>query len=230
MPGSRASFDEIARVYEAVEHFIVAARNREDRLATAVGALAHDVRADLRAVATVLQQGREGDTKGISLAADVSTLVEQALGRARTMTGDLVLLLGMGSGDRNPPLEADVASVVREACRAASLGTSKRIDPVIERSFSRPVDVHVLDRIVRNLLDNAVRHARAAVTVAVFEGLIVITDDGEGFDFQPMEGAIRPSRGHGYGLDIAFSLAAHIGARVAVERTDQTGTRVLIYI
>jgi signal transduction histidine kinase len=225
-PRAERPLKEIAQVYAAVQRFVSKGHDREERLATAVGALAHDVRADLRAIATVLDQGRneEGD---LALSPDVAQATIATVARSRVLVGDLVLLLGLGGGAASlRPI--DVVPVVEAACRSSALVRAIDIDLVVERSFVRPVDPEVLDRILRNLLDNAVRHARSRVNVTLYEGVIAIADDGPGGLQTP--GASASGIGHGFGFEIARRLAVHSGGRVVIERSGPTGTLVLVYL
>jgi signal transduction histidine kinase len=230
LPPSRAgTFVELERLLGSVRHLVHVSREREHRLETAVGALAHDVRLGLRAVATVVSQGRDSGRGSLVLPSETADLVESELERARTMASDLVVLMR----ERAPrtaaegPL-ADVSSLVQEVATAASAGTDVKVTVQIEKPFSRQTPAALIERALRNVMDNAIRHARTSVIVRVYDGVVAVTDDGPGMGAR--EGSAMTSAMHGYGFEIASRMAELLGGRVVVEQSDDRGTTVLVYL
>ncbi len=104
-------------------------------------------------------------------------------------------------------------------------------------------DTDQLRRVVRNLLENAVRHARSTVTVEVREepgeALLAVTDDGPGIPASERERVFerftrlddaRSARAGGTGLGLAITreiVQRHDGA-VAVDPAVGTGTRMVV--
>lgn len=229
-PAAVPPFEEVRRVVATVNKLTGASRRREHQLATAVGALAHDVRTNLRSVLTVFRQSRvaaDGEARMESSTADV---VERELEKTSLLASDLVLMLRAPERASHRMPAVDVAAVVRDVSEAVRSTTTKDIDVFVERDFERAVDVVTLERGLRNLIDNAARVAATQVIVTVFEGLIVIADDGPGFPAGREGPAHAPSSGHGYGFDIARSLIARLGGRVTIERSGADGTKVLVYV
>ena len=95
-----------------------------------------------------------------------------------------------------------------------------------------------LSRVVRNLLDNALRHAsaRVAVSVRTADGAVImaVDDDGPGVDTQHAERVFerfgraddargRDDGGSGLGLAIVRSIVTDHGGTISVERSHQLG-------
>ncbi len=220
---------ELDRLLTAVRHLVATARGRERRLATAIGALAHDVRTDLRAIATVLAQGRTIAGGDVVIPASTADLLDRELERARSMTSDLVVL--MRSPDTQPvpgPASFDVAGLVEDVVASAAVRSSVALAVEIEKRFERSVPRALIERALRNVVDNALRYARTSVTVRVYDGLVIVADDGPGMKWDQNEALA--SGLHGYGFQIACRLAELGGGRVAVERSDASGTVVLVYV
>ena len=223
-------FEEVQRVGVTVNKLIGASRRREDQLATAVGAMAHDVRTNLRSVLTVFRQSRVGDGGDVRMDTSTADVVERELEKTRLLASDLVLMLRAPQRATHRLPVVEVATVVRDVSEAVRSTTTKHIDVFVERDFERKIDVVTLERGLRNLLDNAARVAATQVVITVFEGLIIIADDGPGFPAGREGPAHAPSSGHGYGFDIARSLIARLGGRVTIERSGADGTQVLVYV
>lgn len=166
---------------------------------------------------------------------DHAALREGVLGATTDMerlVGDLLVTASLDAHTASPPSLIDLDSLVLdEATRArggrALIDTS---EVSAAPAYANPDDVR---RVVRNLLDNAVEHARTSVTLAVevvgtaggADGWaqLLVTDDGPGiapenrhriFDrFYRAESA-RSRGGSGLGLSIARGLAERNGGRV----------------
>jgi signal transduction histidine kinase len=220
---------ELDRLLSAVRHLVETSRGRERRLATAIGALAHDVRTDLRAIATVLTQGRTATGGDVVLPAVTADLVDREIERARSMTSDLVVL--MRSPEMLPvpgPAPVDVAGLVEDVVASAAARSSVALAVEIEKRFERRVPRALIERALRNVIDNAIRYARTSVTVRVYDGLVIVADDGPGMKRDASDAL--SSGLHGYGFQIASRLAELVGGRVAIERSDASGTVVLVYV
>ncbi|MBA8793733.1 signal transduction histidine kinase [Friedmanniella endophytica] len=96
-------------------------------------------------------------------------------------------------------------------------------------------DPRRLDRVISNLVRNALRHGRAPVEIDTQAHRIMITDHGPGFS--PEFLAAGPQRfrqdsthrdGHGLGLIIATGQAGVLGARLSFQNAPEGGARVII--
>ncbi|MEO6145224.1 MAG: ATP-binding protein [Dermatophilaceae bacterium] len=158
-----------------------------DRLATARGRQrafvadsAHELRSPLASMRTQLEVAQrlgEGGELATDLLADVA--------RLSALVEDLLLLARAGS-DARPPSRRESLDVRALLVTAAGRYTDPRVPvsvaggPAVYASVSSDE----LQRVVANLVDNAVRHATSGVTLAVrVEGgraVLTVTDDGPG--------------------------------------------------
>ncbi|WP_349428714.1 ATP-binding protein [Microbacterium sp. LWS13-1.2] len=106
-------------------------------------------------------------------------------------------------------------------------------------------DVRLLGRLVRNLADNAARHARSAVAIGVLERdgqvLLTVDDDGPGVPAAEREriferfvrldeARARDAGGSGLGLAIVRAIAEAEGGSVAVEDSQLGGARFSVVL
>ncbi|MHA6717843.1 sensor histidine kinase [Sphingomonas sp. RS6] len=103
------------------------------------------------------------------------------------------------------------------------------------------IDAPDFDELVGNLIDNAVRHARVRVAIAVWrEGRTIginVADDGPGIPPEARERATAPGvrldergDGHGFGLAIARELAALYGGTLTLDEADQGGLAATVVL
>jgi two-component system, OmpR family, sensor histidine kinase BaeS len=229
--------DEVGEVARAMDGMIAALsaaqleRNRQEearrRLVAAVG---HDLRTPLTALRAALEAVRDG------LAPDPDRYLEAMVGDVEVLDrliDDLFLASRLEAGSIELALEeVDLGELVEGAAEALapvaaerSVGVSVGVGgPVAVRA-----DPVALGRAVRNLLDNAIRHAPADTEVDVDiekdggSALVRVRDRGPGFseDFaarafdpftRPDPSRARADGGAGLGLAIARGIvSAHQG-------------------
>jgi len=195
-----------------------------------LAAVSHDLRTPLTSLRSALELLRDGladdpDRYLGAMQADVVLL--------SSLVDDLFLLATIESGGLTLTLEpVDVAELCDAAVDATRAAAQLRsIDVGLEVGAGAPTEAapREVQRIVRNLLDNAVRHApdgghvRVAVHAADGRVEVEVSDDGPGFsaDFlqrafdgftRADEARTRAGGGAGLGLAIARGLAqAHGG-------------------
>lgn len=212
--------DEAERLREAME-----AARREF-----LASVGHDLRTpltSLRAAIEALQDGLVDDPARYHAAMerDVSTLA--------WMVDEMFLLSVIESGGLALVVEdVDVAELCDEAVEAVQPVADER-DVVVTLDATGPVPGRIatreFGRVVRNLLDNALRHADTAVAVRVRtrpDGAhVAITDDGDGFPAEFVdrvfesfvradEARRRDGAGAGLGLAIARGLVEAMGGTI----------------
>ncbi|EME50460.1 sensor histidine kinase [Amycolatopsis decaplanina] len=211
---TNATLDRLQQAYEQQERFVADASHelRSPLAGLRAGlevALTHTERADWPAVARR------------------SLLDVQRLQR---ITADLLQLAGDPAGF--PEGVVDLADVVGEQVAERALDPG----PEVVSDVDGPVPVSgepvQLERLLRNLLDNAVRHARSSVTVRLRreagEAILEVSDDGPGippadrervFDrFARLDDArARDAGGTGLGLTLARDIVVRHGGSLRAE-------------
>ncbi|NTW41889.1 MAG: two-component sensor histidine kinase, partial [Cellulomonadaceae bacterium] len=102
-------------------------------------------------------------------------------------------------------------------------------------------DAGALARVVRNLVENAARHATGAVQVTLDEGRVTVDDDGPGIAEPDRERVFerfvrldesrqRGAGGSGLGLAIARELAREQGGDIALQPAPAGGLRAVLTV
>jgi signal transduction histidine kinase len=160
--------------------------------------------------------------------ADVRASLEQILRGTERMEAIIETLLAAARADaRAAPGSADAAGAARLAVDAlAPVAQSAGVEVAVtapEPSPSVGADEDLVAQALHPLLDNAVRHARRAVTVAISreraEVVFCVQDDGRGIEDASPESLFEPGTsgagGAGLGLALARRLARSCGGEVS---------------
>jgi signal transduction histidine kinase len=211
-----------------------AARERERIFAADA---AHELRSPLAAIAAIAQAARSG-------ASPEGRTAFEAIARSALEASDVVTdLLTLARGPARRALQCepvDLAAVVARSLRetepvAAARGIELKSSPV---SAIVDGDERRLRELARNLLDNAIRHARANVSIASRRSgrlcEIVVDDDGDGVPPHERERIFgrfyrRANDGAGTGLGLAivrWIASAHDGT-VTVGEAPAGGARFI---
>jgi len=200
------------------------------RQRTFVADAAHELRsplATLRASVEVAQAHPDSyDTAEL-----VADLQGEIL-RMQALVDDLLLLARVGSAP-SERTDVDLADLV--APEAAAGGRSG-LRPVVSGSGRAHVAAAPVGRVVRNLVDNAVRHAVQRVDVSVADGLVRVDDDGAGLAEADRERVFerfvrlddareRDAGGSGLGLAIAREVAREQGGDIVLTASPLGGLR-----
>ncbi|HLY13064.1 MAG TPA: HAMP domain-containing sensor histidine kinase [Candidatus Limnocylindrales bacterium] len=200
----------------------------------------HEMRTPLAAIRATAESSLEPAVRVDDLRADMVRIIEAAE-RLTKITNDLLILASADDRLIEPAKEPfDLSVAVAEAIstfRVAHPGTDQiRVNLVPDlRVRGEPEGC---DRIVTNLLDNAVRYGGPAAAVQVtmsatdHEGVVEVADHGPGIDSQDLDRIFEPfyrvradtggPSGNGLGLAIARSLAERSGGHLSV--TSQAGS------
>ena len=226
---------------DALDFFLRRVEDRQLRQSAWIGALVHDVKTPVAAAANALT----------TVSRDVHTwtgqereLVGRVGSELRHLAGHVQDLLDALRLDREDVElrreDVDVEALVREV---VSLDYG-RPDVTVQaegRGYAFG-DVSLLRRAVENLVANAVRYARSSVTVAVFPGMVRVSDDGPGLpaDLDELAEPFRSetldlggTKVHGGAAGMGLFLARRVlelhDGKLVVERTDGDGTTFLAY-
>lgn len=220
-----AAFNEMA---DAVEQRI----QRERRF---VANVSHELRSPVTAVlgtAELLYNHRD------ELPSRDAQLAAGLVDRANRLSKTLLDLLEIGGGTGAQPLQLDAVDL---AGLVAGLLHERGVAPEVLIGDTPIVttDARLVERVLGNLMDNALTHGRGIRQVALeltsTDVLVHVDDCGPGVSLETAEQLFEPFArgstlvahdGAGLGLAIAREAAAAVGGSVAFGRTPQGGSRV----
>ncbi|MGX1565867.1 sensor histidine kinase [Streptomyces sp. NPDC055506] len=206
--------DEIARLASTTNETLAALETSVERQRRFVADASHELRSPIASLRTQLEVAAAHPEL-----LDLDGAVEDTV-RLQRLAADLLLLARLDAGERPNDAGVDLAGLAREEAEGRT-GVTVDAEPV-EVAGSRGQ----LGRVLANLLDNAQRHARSAVTVSVRrEGdraVVGVADDGDGVPeadreriferFVRLDAArSRDDGGAGLGLAIARDVAVRHG-------------------
>ncbi len=230
--------DEVGALAAAVDDMIAQLESSEEERKILITSVGHDLRtplASLRAAIEAVEDGVAPDPAAYlsGMAKDV-----EHLGR---LVEDLFAYARIESGRYEPTIEAvdlrELADETVEVCSPIADARGVALTVATDVAGSVDVDPAGMGRVLRNLVDNAVRHTPTggAVRIEVFDRGFRVVDDGEGFPSEFRDRAFdrfsradsaRSGGGAGLGLAIARGIVEAHGGRIAIE--DGPGGRVKV--
>ena len=222
--------DEVGRLAATMNRMLGrlegSARHQRDFVAD----VSHDLQSPLAAQRAQLEVAL-AHPDGIDAASLAGELLDSTTEMERLVSDLLVLAAADAAAPLDEPSLVDLEDVVLEEAARARTGTGVRLDT--SRVSAAPARAHraEMQRVVRNLLDNALAHASSAVElrVATEDGRarLDVLDDGPGvpdadreriFDrFHRGDAARSRHAGSGLGLAIARTLAERSGGRLELD-------------
>ncbi|MFD9816205.1 two-component system sensor histidine kinase CseC [Streptomyces sp. NPDC059080] len=233
--GKLADGDTSVRIRDAVGGRI---RDETDDLAWAVDAmndaLQQRIEAERRVTADIAHELRTPVT-GLLTAAELlppgrpSELVRDRAQVLRTLVEDVLEVARLDGYAERAELQ-DVALGEFVGRRVRALNADVRVE--IVRDAEATTDPRRLERILGNLITNAVRHGKPPIDVTVEGRILRVRDHGKGFPEALLKegpsrfrtgSSDRAGRGHGLGLTIAAGQARVLGARLTFRNADELG-------
>ncbi|MFC9319494.1 sensor histidine kinase [Streptomyces nigra] len=221
-----ATHDEVARLALTTNETLAALESSVERQRRFVADASHELRSPIASLRTQLEVGA-AHPELLDLDGAVTDTV-----RLQTLAADLLLLARLDAGERPGDARFDLGALAREHAEGQA-GVTVTADEVPVAGSRAQVG-----RVLTNLLDNARRHARSAVTVGVrAEGewaVVAVADDGDGVPeadreriFERFvrldEARSRDDGGAGLGLAIARDVAVRHGGTLTVGRAPAGG-------
>ncbi|MBB3896733.1 sensor histidine kinase [Roseococcus suduntuyensis] len=226
-----------------------AARAETEQLRTALlTSLGHDLRTPLTSIRGALGTLRaSGDALSADTRADLLLAAEEETARLSRYLSNILDMVRIEHGQVEPRREAvNIPEALEVAVGRARRATGREIAVTAGERLPEPrLDPALLDQILGNVLDNALKFSEAPVRVAArregHEVAIAVEDDGPGIPagdlhrvFDPFFRVTRTDRvaaGTGLGLAICRGLAHAMGGRIAAEspiRPAGGGTRITL--
>jgi len=241
--------DEVRRLAETLNGMLDRLEVGSARQRAFVADAAHELRSPLAAVRTTLEVALvHPDPESLELT--LRTALDEVLRMGR-LVDDLLLLARLDAGAPRRTSEVDLGAVVErvveqvleQAVERRERPSDDAVQVVRELAPVRlSADPDALGRVVRNLVENAVRHADRQVVVAVLPGEPVelrVDDDGAGIPPEDRQRVFerftrldvprsRDTGGAGLGLALVRELVASLGGTVAVETSPLGGARLRV--
>lgn len=226
VPDSR---DEIAALAVTMNEMLARIQAGHDAQKRFVGDASHELRSPLTTIISALEVAA-AHPEVLSADLATTTLMPEAL-RMKVLIDDLLLLAraderGLEIGREDVDLDDLAAGEVERLRRDSALEVRADLEPA--RLTGDPV---ALSRVLRNLLNNAARHAVSQVTVTVRQGsgvvLLEVADDGPGISPADRDRVFdrfvrldsdrsRSAGGTGLGLAIVREIVLAHGGRVSI--------------
>lgn len=217
--------DEVHRLATTMNSLLARMQDASERQRRFTADASHELRSPLANLAAVLEVASAADDP--QQWRDSASELRRELGRMSHLVDDLLLLSQVDSAAPQRTVEVDLDDLVHaEAQRLRQLGTVQVAVPPLP-ALRVAGDPHRLARAIRNLGDNAARHARERVTLSLRrdrrDAVVQIADDGAGVPeaerervferFTRLDDArARDTGGSGLGLAISREIAqAHHG-------------------
>jgi signal transduction histidine kinase len=233
-----AGHDEVWRLARTMNEMLQRLQAAAERQRRFVADASHELRSPLASLRTQLEVRRDYPARGAGSVDDQLAEVE----RMERLVGDLLLLARADERRlvvRSRPV--DLREVVLGEVERAGSRTRVRLDTAGVAAATVHGDREELSRVVRNLLDNAVRFARARVELSISEHdgrvELSVSDDGPGVPAAARErvferfarldeGRARDAGGTGLGLAIVREVVIAHGGSVTVDGAP--GARFLV--
>ena len=225
--------DEIGRLAHTMNAMLARLEDATDRQRRFVADASHELRTPLTDM-----RGRLEVDLAHPDAADWQDTEREVLDDAIALQRLVDDLLALAAADASAPDSSswqpvDLDEIVLREARRLRSRTAHRVDTSGVSGAQLVGSADDLARAVRNLLDNADRHARSTVRVALRETdaiTLTITDDGPGIPDERMDwiferftrldnARARDTGGTGLGLAITHEVVTAHGGSIAVENT-----------
>jgi two-component system, OmpR family, sensor kinase len=250
VPASHDEVGELARTMDGMLQALDEARSEReqslDRQREFVADASHELRTPLTSIQANLELMQIGDGGS----EDDRLALDSALSSTKRMSGlvsDLLLLARADAGRQVATKDSDLTRIAEGALQEVQpLAGDRRLESRLEGPLPLRGNPDELHRLVRNLLENAVRHTPAKTTIELTarrdgdEALLEVVDDGPGlpagmenqvFDrFVRGDGPADTSGGGGSGLGLAIvrAVAESHGGSVEAGRSTYGGARFSI--
>jgi two-component system sensor histidine kinase KdpD len=224
--------EELARQSMAAQQLEAGNRTRTALLA----AVSHDLRTPLAGLRSAAETLRVHDTRlDVAERQELLAAMETSISRLTGMVSDLLDMSRLHTGAVRP-IGADVP--LDEVVRRALAGLEEAERVVVRDLPTAYVDAGLLERVVANLVANALRHSDSVVVEGATRGTRVelrIVDRGRGIApadrariFEPFQRQGDVGTGVGLGLAVARGLTEAQGGTLEAEETPGGGLTMVV--
>ena len=236
------SEDEVARLARTMNAMLARLEDGQARQRRFVADASHELRSP---IASIRQHAEVAlaHPQRVDVVDLASTVLAEDL-RIQHLVADLLLLAAADERSLVRTVHpVDLDDLVFDIARDLRAAAGPRVDTTAVSAARVRGDPAALRRLLRNLADNATRHARTQLAFTVREqdgtAVVVVDDDGPGIPVNDRERVLQrfvrldPSRtrdvgGSGLGLAIVTEIATAHGGRVVVEQGPLGGARIRV--
>ncbi|MFC5721051.1 ATP-binding protein [Streptomyces gamaensis] len=220
-PPPRTPGNEVADISASVDQMANQLQGRLQDEQRFTADVAHELRTPLAGLVMAVGLLPEGEA---------TELVQDRVRAVRGLVEELLEVSRLDAGaEISEPQEVPLGHVVAEAVRVTGAGADVTV--TVRRDAVVQTDPRRLNRILANLLANALRHGRPPVEVVVDGRDITVRDHGPGYPEELLAhgpqrfrtGAPERGGGHGLGLTIALGQARVIGATLRFTNAAEGG-------
>jgi PAS domain S-box-containing protein len=239
--------EDLERALDVEREAAARLRALDEMKDTFLQAVSHDLRTPLAAIlglAITLERGDVGLDEEETR--ELAGRIEHNARRLERLVTNLLDLDRLGRGVLTPAFEpTDLGNLVRRMVAESDPALRDQVEVSTEPVIV-PVDPPKVERIVENLLVNAVRHTprgtpvRVSVTANEHGALIVVEDEGDGVprelrekifeEFRQGTDAPQPSPGVGVGLTLVRRFAEMHHGRAWVEEREGGGASFRVFL
>lgn len=188
--------------------------------------IAHDLRTPVTGLVTAAQLLPEGRA---------TTLVRSQVDRLRRLVEDLLEVAHLDRAEQHLDIVATSTSTLATAAAAA---VSREVPVRVVRDGLVTTDPRRVQRVIVNLVENALRHGGEPVEIIVDGPTLTVRDHGPGYDEEFLRegpqrfrtGAADRGSGHGLGLTIAAGQARALGGTLVFSNASDGGARARLIL
>jgi signal transduction histidine kinase len=233
--------DVVARLALTLNETLDRLDKAADRQRGFIADAAHELRSPIASLRATLEVAGEHPDRADWTAVNAAAVEDTR--RLQALADDLLLVARLDAGEEAARTRVDLAELVRRHIGRRFSDDGPRLAVEAVESAAVLGDARQLDRLLRNLVDNAVRHAKLVVTVRVEveDGLVLVhvDDDGAGIPMPARERVFerfirldearsRDAGGVGLGLAIAHEIAVRHDGSLKIADSPQGGARLTL--
>ena len=231
--------DEIGRLATTMNRMLARLEDSRNSQRRFVSDASHELRSPLATIrehAEIVLAHPEGTT-----AEELADVVLAEELRMQRLVEDMLLLARADEHITGQSAPVDLDDLVFDEARRLRSATALRVDTSSVGAARVQGEVDGLRRVVRNLVDNAARHARSRVDLSLTEQngevRMTVDDDGPGIPESERERVLkrfvrldearsRDDGGSGLGLAIVDEVVAAHGGSLSIDRAPAGGARI----
>lgn len=217
---------EIVPLVRAVNNALARLDDGYERQRRFIAAAAHELRTPIAILRLKVDTADDPAMRGLGRDVErLANLAEQLLDVQRMDADgadeeiDLALLVRRVAGDLAPLI----------------IASDRKIEVLVDKAQSIRGDAGAVERVVTNLVQNAIEHGGQLVTVRVFDATLEVEDDGPGIPpgerervFEPFHRLGPRSTGTGLGLHLVQQVVARHAGHVSIIEAASGGTIVRV--